>query len=133
MCGDELNLVIVENDSASVKSSEVTVSQSVNEDLLNDKGDTSCEETVENVTQNRTDSNSKKSLNEEEAAILIQSAFRGFLVSSPSFNCIIFSYSCNIYIYLSLRFGETVNSIYCRNWRVVLCILAYGTWSDVCI
>ena len=103
MCGDEFNSVLAENDSASVKSSEVTVSQSVNEDLLNDKGDTSCEETVENVTQNRTDSNSKKSLNEEEAAILIQSAFRGFLVSSPSFNCIIFSYSCNIYIYLSLR------------------------------
>ena len=49
LCGDELNLVIVENDSASVKSSEVTVSQSVHEGLLNDEGDTESEETVENV------------------------------------------------------------------------------------
>ncbi|KAG4933422.1 hypothetical protein JHK87_047424 [Glycine soja] len=49
LCGDELNSVLAENDSASVKSSKVTVSQSVQEGLLNDKGDTESEETVENV------------------------------------------------------------------------------------
>ncbi|KAH1211778.1 Protein IQ-DOMAIN 1 [Glycine max] len=80
LCGDEFNSVLAENDSASVKSSEVTVSQSVHEGLLNDEGDTESEETVENVAQNRPSSNSKKSLNEEEAAVLIQSAFRGFLL-----------------------------------------------------
>ena len=90
LCGDEFNSVLAENDSASVKSSEVTVSQSVHEGLLNDEGDTESEETVENVAQNRPSSNSKKSLNEEEAAVLIQSAFRGFLVSSPNFNYINF-------------------------------------------
>ncbi|KAG4943571.1 hypothetical protein JHK84_047644 [Glycine max] len=49
LCGDELNSVLAENDSASIKSSKVTVSQSVQEGLLNDKGDTESEETVENV------------------------------------------------------------------------------------
>ncbi|KAG2391124.1 Protein IQ-DOMAIN 1 [Vigna angularis] len=78
LCGDEFNSVLAENDSASVKSTEVTVSQSILEDL-NDKGDTDSEETVENVTQKRPNSDSK-SLTEEEAAILIQSAFRGFLL-----------------------------------------------------
>ncbi|XP_027368531.1 protein IQ-DOMAIN 1 [Abrus precatorius] len=75
LCGDEFNSVVAEEDSASVKSSEVTVTQSIEEDLT-DKGDTKSEETVENVTQERTNS----SLNEEEAAILIQSAYRSFLL-----------------------------------------------------
>ncbi|XP_020206521.1 protein IQ-DOMAIN 1 [Cajanus cajan] len=78
LCGDEFNSVLAEKDIDSVKSFEVTVSQSVQEDL-NDKGDTESEETVENVTQKRPNSNSKQ-LNEEEAAILIQSAYRGFLL-----------------------------------------------------
>ncbi|KAG4921931.1 hypothetical protein JHK82_050890 [Glycine max] len=34
---------------------------------------------MENVAQNRPSSNSKKSLSEEEAIVLIQSTFRGFL------------------------------------------------------
>jgi len=83
LCGDEFNSVLAENDSASVKSTEVTVSQSILEEL-NDKGDTDSEETVENVTQKRPNSDSR-SLTEEEAAILIQSAYRGFLVNSPNF------------------------------------------------
>lgn len=77
LCGDEYNSVLAEKDLDSVLCSEVTVSQSIQEDL-NDKGDTKSEETVENVTQERPNSNSK-SLSEEEAAILIQSAFREFL------------------------------------------------------
>jgi len=88
LCGGEFNSVLAENDSASVKSTELTVSQSILEDL-NDKGDTDSEETVENVTQKRPNSDSK-SLTEEEAAILIQSAYRGFLVNSPNFITSIF-------------------------------------------
>jgi len=86
LCGGEFNSVLAENDSASVKSTEVTVSQSILEDL-NDEGDTDSEETVENVSQKRPNSDSK-SLTEEEAALLIQSTYRGFLVSSPNFNYI---------------------------------------------
>ncbi|CAJ1971098.1 unnamed protein product [Sphenostylis stenocarpa] len=78
LCGDEFNSVLAENDSASVKSTEVTVSQSILEDM-NDEEGTDSEETVENVTQERPHSDSK-SLSEEEAAILIQSAYRGFLL-----------------------------------------------------
>ncbi|TKY56955.1 IQ-DOMAIN 1 [Spatholobus suberectus] len=78
LCGDEFNSVLADKDSDSVECSGVTVTQSVQEDL-NDKGDTESEETVENVTQKRPNSKSK-SLNEEEAAILIQSGFRGFLL-----------------------------------------------------
>ncbi|XP_061360694.1 protein IQ-DOMAIN 33 [Gastrolobium bilobum] len=78
LCGDEFNSVLAEEDSASVKSSEATVTQPIPEELT-DKGDTKSEETVENVTQKRPNSNTKL-LNEEEAAILIQSAYRGFLL-----------------------------------------------------
>ena len=82
LCGNEFNSVLAEEDSASFKSSEVTVTQSIQEDLLSDKGgETKSEETVENVIDNRPNSN-YKSLNEEEAAIIIQSAYRSFKVSS---------------------------------------------------
>lgn len=77
LCGNEFNSVLAEEDSASFKSSEVTVTQSIQEDLLSDKGETKSEETVENVIDSRPNSNSK-SLNEEEAAIIIQSAYRSF-------------------------------------------------------
>ncbi|KAJ1389022.1 IQ motif, EF-hand binding site [Sesbania bispinosa] len=79
LCGDEFNSVLAEEDSASVKSSEVTVTQPIQEDLLTDKADTKSEETVENITEKRPNS-STKSLNEEEAAIIIQSAYRSFLL-----------------------------------------------------
>ncbi|KAK2431134.1 protein IQ-DOMAIN [Trifolium repens] len=77
LCGNEFNSVLAEEDSASIKSSEVTVTQSIQEDLLSDKGETRSEETVENIIEKNTNSNSK-SLNEEEAAIIIQSAYRSF-------------------------------------------------------
>jgi Fe2+ transport system protein B len=85
LCGNEFNSVLAEEDSASIKSSEVTVTQSIQEDLLSDKGETKSEETVENVIEKSTNSNSK-SLNEEEAAIIIQSAYRSFKVSSLIIN-----------------------------------------------
>ncbi|XP_057441717.1 protein IQ-DOMAIN 33 isoform X1 [Lotus japonicus] len=76
LCGDEFNSVLAVEDSASVNSSEITITQG---DLSSDKGDTGSEETVENVTQKLENSNSK-SLNEEEAAFIIQSAYREFLL-----------------------------------------------------
>lgn len=114
LCGDEYNSVLAEKDLDSVLCSEVTVSQSIQEDL-NDKGDTNSEETVENVTQERPNSISK-SLNEDEAAILIQSAFREFLVSSPNFNYINFLIVIKkIYLHLSkigIEVKEIVESIF---------------------
>lgn len=63
LCGDELNSVLVENDSASIRSSEVTVMQP----LQYDSGDEgSCEVATK--------------FSEDEAATFIQSAFRGFMV-----------------------------------------------------
>lgn len=83
LCGDELNSVLAEEDSASVKSSEVTVTQPIiQEDLLTDKGDTNSEETVENDVTDESPNSNSKSLNEEEAAIIIQSAYKRFMVSS---------------------------------------------------
>lgn len=94
LCGNEFNSVLAEEDSASVKSSEVTVTQSIQEDFLND---TKSEETVENVKDKRTNSNSK-SLNEEQAAIIIQSAYRNFLVSSLYID--VFNFLIHIKIYI---------------------------------
>lgn len=80
MCGNEFNSVLAEEDSASIKSSEVTVTQSLQEDFATDKDDTKSEETVENAIEKKPNSN-PKSLNEEEAVIIIQSAYRSFKVS----------------------------------------------------
>ncbi|CAL0315789.1 unnamed protein product [Lupinus luteus] len=74
LCGDEFNSVLAEEDSASFKSSEFTAMQHIQEDLT-DKEEAKSEETVEN----RAHSNSKV-LNEEESAIVIQSAYRAFLL-----------------------------------------------------
>ncbi|KAI4305716.1 hypothetical protein L6164_029066 [Bauhinia variegata] len=71
LCGDEFKSVLAEEDSASVKSSEATVTQPIQEDLA-EKGENKSEETVENVTET-------KLLNEEEAAVIIQTAYRAFL------------------------------------------------------
>lgn len=79
LCGDEFNSVLAEEDSASVKSSEATVTQPIQESLT-EKEDAKSEETVVNTTDKSPNSNST-SLNEEEAAIRIQSAYRSFLVS----------------------------------------------------
>ncbi|KAJ4730139.1 Protein IQ-DOMAIN 1 [Melia azedarach] len=72
LCGDEFNSVLAEEDSASVKSSEATVTQPIVEQST-DKGDIQSEETKEKHNS------MSKLFHEEDAAIIIQSAFRIFL------------------------------------------------------
>lgn len=85
LCGEELEFdsVIAEEDSASVKSSVATVTQPITGDLnaeqsLKDAG--SMEETVPQQQRNNSMS---KLFDEEDAAVIIQSAFREYLVSPP--------------------------------------------------
>ncbi|XP_010252628.1 PREDICTED: protein IQ-DOMAIN 1-like [Nelumbo nucifera] len=77
LCGDEFNSVLAEEDSASIKSSEATVTQPVAEDLKEEVETQSGvkEEQILDEKQN----SSTKLLSEEDAAIFIQSAFRRFL------------------------------------------------------
>ncbi|XP_048434156.1 protein IQ-DOMAIN 33 [Pyrus x bretschneideri] len=102
LCGDEYNSVMAENDSASVKSSvattatqfnsvlavadeesssvgssEATVTQPMPEDL-SDKGNIGREATKEDVEVAKAGSAVSKTMSEEHAATIIQSAFRGF-------------------------------------------------------
>lgn len=77
LCGDEFNSVLAEEDSASLKSSEATVTQPVLGDLT-DKGDIQNEETKEKHNS------ISKLFHEEDAAAIIQTAFRAFLVDSHS-------------------------------------------------
>lgn len=77
LCGEELNSVLAEEDSASVKSSEATVTQPMLEDT-EDKGDVQNEETREDIPKEKHNSTSKL-FRQEDAAIIIQSAFRDFL------------------------------------------------------
>ncbi|XP_041006067.1 protein IQ-DOMAIN 1 isoform X1 [Juglans microcarpa x Juglans regia] len=78
LCGDEFNSVLADEDSVSVKSSEATVTQPILEDLT-DKVDIQSEETNEDVPEEKQDFKSKLIFREENAATLIQSAFRDFL------------------------------------------------------
>ncbi|KAG6748723.1 hypothetical protein POTOM_048656 [Populus tomentosa] len=80
LCGEELNSVLAEEDSASVKSSEATVTQPMLEDT-GDKGDVQNEEAKEEMPKEKHNSTSKL-FRQEDAAIIIQSAFRDFLVRS---------------------------------------------------
>ncbi|KAF9669583.1 hypothetical protein SADUNF_Sadunf14G0122600 [Salix dunnii] len=77
LCGEELNSVLAEEDSASVKSSEATVTQPMVEDS-EDKGDVQNEGTEEDLPKEKHNSTSKL-FRQEDAAIIIQSAFRDFL------------------------------------------------------
>jgi hypothetical protein len=85
LCGDEFNSVVADKDSASVKSFEASVSQ-LNSVLV--EGDScSVESSEATVTQplqedltNKKDMQVYNTMSEEQAAILIQSAFRSFLV-----------------------------------------------------
>lgn len=95
MCGNEFNSVLAEEDSASFKSSEVTVTQIIQEDL-NDEGDTKSEETVENVIHHERKNSFSKSLNEEDAAVIIQLAYRSFKVSLLNTNYFNFFIHINI-------------------------------------
>ncbi|KAJ4976827.1 hypothetical protein NE237_001933 [Protea cynaroides] len=82
LCGDEINSVLAEEDSASVKSSEATVTQPVAEHLK-DEVEIQCEEEEELEEQKLQENQNSgtEGLNEkEEAATIIQSAFRGFMV-----------------------------------------------------
>lgn len=76
----QLNSVIEEEESSSVRSSEATVTQPIAEDLAAKEG-IQGEETKEDVQTPKLDSDSKL-MQEERAAITIQSAFRGLLVIS---------------------------------------------------
>ncbi|XVF31836.1 hypothetical protein REPUB_Repub17cG0027900 [Reevesia pubescens] len=77
LCGDEFNSVLAEEDSSSVKSSEATVTQPITESLR-DEGEDQSDETEPNVPQEKNNSISKL-FHEEDAALVIQSAFRYFL------------------------------------------------------
>lgn len=69
LCSDEFNSVLAEEDSASVKSSEATVAQPIQEDFT-DKGELQSEDTKEKHNS------ISKLFHEEDAAIIIQTAFR---------------------------------------------------------
>lgn len=75
LCSDEFNSVLAEEDSASVKSSEATVAQPIQEDFT-DKGELQSEDTKEKHNS------ISKLFHEEDAAIIIQTAFRCFLVKN---------------------------------------------------
>lgn len=87
LCGDEFNSVVADKDSASVKSYEANISQfnSVLVEVDSCSADTS-EATVTQPLQDhledKEDMHIYNTMSEEQAAIIIQSAFRGFLVSS---------------------------------------------------
>lgn len=81
VCGEEFNSVLAEEDSASVKSSEATVTQPIVEDLT-DKGD------IQSVETKEKHNSMSKLFHEEDAAIIIQSAFRRFLVKLYLHICI---------------------------------------------
>ncbi|ONK79070.1 uncharacterized protein A4U43_C01F2590 [Asparagus officinalis] len=78
LCGEELNSVMVENDSDSIRSSEATVMQPFQEDSVDEQSSeiARIEELDELITE---EENALAKLNEEQAAIFIQSAFRGFM------------------------------------------------------
>ncbi|KAF3443352.1 hypothetical protein FNV43_RR13034 [Rhamnella rubrinervis] len=100
LCGDEFNSVPVEEDSASVKSFGATVTQfnsvieeedsrsvrsseaTVTQAIAAEEG-IQGEETKEDIQMQKLDSDSKF-MHEEQAARIIQSAFRGFLVRCRS-------------------------------------------------
>lgn len=83
LCGEEFNSVIAEEDSASVKSSEATVTQPIPPDELEAEGDFQSKEAKE---QQQIQNSSSNFCSKEEAAIVIQSAFRAFLVNPHSQN-----------------------------------------------
>lgn len=86
LCGDELfDSVLAEEDSASVKSSEATVTQTFPEDGQSTDYTQSHDTTKYDHSDQDHNSLSSKSLDEDAAAAIIQSAYRGFKVISISF------------------------------------------------
>lgn len=80
LCGNEFNSVLAEEDWASVKNSEATVTQPKLEESA-DQGDSQSQGTKEDIPKEKHSSTSTL-FRQEDAAIIIQSAFRNFLVSS---------------------------------------------------
>ncbi|RZC89736.1 hypothetical protein C5167_035730 [Papaver somniferum] len=90
LCGDEqFNSVVAEEDSASIRSSEATVTQPIIEDEFNSEAEIGSEESEHEptvVTEEETQNSPTKFSNEDiaavedNAAIVIQSAVRRFLV-----------------------------------------------------
>lgn len=82
-CGDEYNSVLEEDDSASIRSSEATVTQPITEDLNKDETlqEIQSREHEDHLADEKQNSPTK-CVEQENAAIVIQSAFRGFLVCS---------------------------------------------------
>ncbi|CAL2249255.1 unnamed protein product [Prunus armeniaca] len=74
----QLNSVLVEDDSSSVKSSETTVTQPMPEDLIHKDG-IKREVTKEDIEMEKKEFSVSKTMSEEQAATIIQLAFRGFL------------------------------------------------------
>lgn len=79
LCGDELNSVIVENDSDSSKSSVTSVFQSLKLDSNEENCHIQRVDEYEESSVNAEEDSYKKFSEEDDAAILIQSAFRGFM------------------------------------------------------
>lgn len=82
-CGDEYNSVLAEDNSASIRRSEATVTQPITEDLNEDGNllEIQSGEYEDHLTDEKQDSSNQRK-EQENAAIVIQSAFRGFLVCS---------------------------------------------------
>ncbi|PPR82281.1 hypothetical protein GOBAR_AA38435 [Gossypium barbadense] len=78
LCGDEFNSVVAEEDSCSVKSSEATVTQPIPQGLRDHPENQSDDETKPNMPE-ETHNSISKLFHAEDAAIVIQSAFRQFL------------------------------------------------------
>ncbi|MBA0741758.1 hypothetical protein Gogos_014887 [Gossypium gossypioides] len=78
LCGDEFNSVVAEEDSCSVKSSEATVTQPIPQGLTDQPENQSDDETKPNMPE-ETHNSISKLFHAEDAAIVIQSAFRQFL------------------------------------------------------
>ncbi|KAE8668713.1 protein IQ-DOMAIN 1-like isoform X3 [Hibiscus syriacus] len=77
LCGDEFSSVVAEEDSSSVKSSEATVTQPIPEGSM-DLPENQSDETEPNIPDGNHNPISKL-FHEEDAAMVIQSAFRNFL------------------------------------------------------
>ncbi|XP_068643091.1 protein IQ-DOMAIN 33-like isoform X2 [Aristolochia californica] len=75
-CADEVNSVLAEEDSASVRSSEATVTQPIKDEEIHQEIESEAYE--EKITE-REDVNQARCSQTDDAAIVIQSAFRGFV------------------------------------------------------
>lgn len=116
LCGDEFNSLLAEEDSASIKSSEATIKQFTS--IVEEDDSSSIKSSEATVTQPIAENSAAKDgvcgqkakedihlgklkststtiMHEEQAAIVIQSAFRGFLVLTLSENSNLHLYARN--------------------------------------